>query len=416
MPMLDDLFVFSATRERLRASAAGAYLDLFVGELEELKYRRGTIRLYVAAVDHFSRWLQKRGSSIGRIDEATVASFYDHLCVCRCREPYRGKRYYRRSLGLRSVRVFVELLRRHRLLPAAEAPRLPESVAGFERWMRQHRGTEERTLCNYRRVILALLKDVDGDVTRIEAKLVRDFVLHRAAAGFRKRPRADVTALRMFLRFLASTGQCPAALEGAVPNVASWRLAPLPRYLPAEDVERVIASCDPTRAIGLRDRAIILLLARLGLRAGDVRTLDFADIDWREGSVRVSGKSRRHARLPLPQDVGDVLLAYIEKGRPASPLSTVFLRHKTPCGPLRPVSISSIVRLALIRSGVDAPSFGAHLLRHSAASRMLREGVSLDQIQAVLRHASLETTTIYAKVDTTALSAIAQPWPEVATC
>jgi site-specific recombinase XerD len=282
--------------------------------------------------------------------------------------------------------------------------------------MHQHRGTCERTLSNYRRVILALLEDAHDDVARIEAKLLRDFVLRRASVGFRRRPRADVTALRMFVRFLASTGQCPGALEGAVPNVASWRLAPLPRYLPAEDVERVIASCDPTRASGLRDRAIILLLARLGLRAGDVRALDFADLDWREGSVRVSGKSRRHTRLPLPQEVGDALLAYIEKGRPTTPLRTVFLRHKTPCGPLRSVSISSIVRLALIRAGVDAPSFGAHLLRHSAASQMLREGVSMDQIQAVLRHASLETTAIYAKVDTTSLGAIAQPWPEVAPC
>ena len=414
--MLDDLFIFPATRARLRTSAAGPYLDLFVGELEELKYRRSTIQLYVAAVEHFGRWLQRRGSTMGHVDGATVVSFGEHMRGCRCREPYRGKRYRRGTLVRRSVRVFVELLRRHGLLPAVEAPRLPESVAGFEQWMRQHRGTTERTLSNYRRVILALLEEAHDDVTHIDAKLLRDLVLRRAAAGFRKRPRADVTALRMFIRFLASTGQCPAALEGAVPNVASWRLAPLPRYLPAEDVERVIASCDPTRAIGLRDRALILLLARLGLRAGDVRTVDFADIDWREGSVRVSGKSRRHTRLPLPQDVGDALLAYIEKGRPVTPLSTVFLRHKTPCGPLRSVSISSIVRLALIRAGVDAPSFGAHLLRHSAASRMLREGVSMDQIQSVLRHASLETTAIYAKVDTPTLGAIAQPWPEVAPC
>lgn len=413
--MLDDLFVFPATRTRLRTSAAGPYLDLFVGELEALKYSRGTVRLYVAAVEHFGRWLQRCGSDVGRVDEAAVASFRDHLRACRCREPYRRKRYRRDALVRRGVRLFIDLLRRRQLLPAVEAPRLPESVVRFEQWMLQHRGAHERTLSNYRRVILALL-DEAHEVAHIDATLVREFVLRRAGAGFRRRPRADVTALRMFIRFLASTGQCPGALEGAVPNVASWRLAPLPRYLPAEDVERVIDGCDPAGAIGLRDRAIILLLARLGLRAGDVRTLDFADIDWREASVRVSGKSRRHTRLPLPQDVGDALLAYIEKGRPATPFSTVFLRHKTPCGPLRSVSISSIVRLALIRAGVDAPSFGAHLLRHSAASQMLRQGVSMDQIQAVLRHASLETTAIYAKVDTTTLGAIAQRWPEVAPC
>lgn len=158
--------------------------------------------------------------------------------------------------------------------------------------------------------------------------------------------------------------------------------------------------------------AILLLLVRLGLRAGDVRTLRLDDIDWREGSLRVSGKSRRHARLPLPQEVGDALLAYLDRARPSTSLPVVFLRHKTPCAALRPPSISSIVRLALLRARIDAPSYGAHLLRHSAATQMLQGGASMEQIQAVLRHASLETTAIYAKVDTAALRTIAQPWPE----
>jgi integrase/recombinase XerD len=278
--------------------------------------------------------------------------------------------------------------------------------------MRKNRGTAETTLSNYRRVLHAVLAQVEGDATRLDAKQLRAFILARADAGYRRRPAADVKALRMFVRFLAATGRCAAALEGAVPTVAAWRLATLPRYLPPEDIERVIAGCELASPIGLRDRAILLLLARLGLRAGDVRTLRLDDIDWREGSLRVSGKSRRHARLPLPQEVGDALLAYVDGARPPAPLPLVFLRHKTPCGPLRPPSISSIVRLALRRARIDAPSYGAHLLRHSAATQMLRDGASLEQIQAVLRHASLETTAIYAKVDTEALSTIAQPWPE----
>ncbi len=416
--MLDELFVFPATRTRLRASAVGPYVDDFVGHLRDLRYRPTTIRVYVGAVEHFGRWLQMRGRGLEHADPATVASFREHLLVCRCTEPYRGRRYRRGVLARRSVQVFVELLRRRGVLPAVEAAPLPRSLAEFERWMRQHRGTAQSTLFHYRRVIGALLVDASGDVTCLDAKLLREFVLRRAGAGFRQRPQADVNALRMFIRFLASTGQCSAALEGAVPRIASWRLATLPRYLQAEDVERVIASCDSTRPIGLRDRAILLLLARLGLRAGDVCGLDFADIDWREGSVRVSGKSRRYTRLPLPQEAGDAVLAYIEKGRPAEPLSSgsLFVRHKTPCGPLRPVTISGIVRLALIRAGIDAPSYGAHLLRHSAATQMLRQGISMEQIKAILRHASLETTAIYAKVDTTALSTIAQPWPEEVPC
>jgi integrase/recombinase XerD len=414
--MLDDLFEFPATRARLRASAAGPYLDDFVRELTDLKYGRATIRLYVAAADHFGRWVDSRGAGLHRVDTEIAASFCEHLRVCRCREPYRGKRYRRDVLVRRSVHLFLDLLRRRGVVTAAEPAPLAESVAAFEQWMRQHRGTADSTLSNHRRVIEALLSDAEGDAARVDAKLLREFVLQRAGAGLRYRTRNDVKALRMFVRFLASAGRCAAALEGAVPAVASWRLAALPRYLQAEDVERVIASCDVTSAIGLRDRAILLLLARLALRAGDVRTLRFSDVDWRNGSLRVAGKSRRQARLPLPQDAGDALLTYIEKGRPEAPLDVIFLRHKTPCGALRPGSLSGIVRLALIRAGIDAPSFGTHLLRHSAATQMLREGLSMDQIKAILRHASLETTAIYAKVDTTALRAIAQPWPEVASC
>jgi site-specific recombinase XerD len=416
MPMLDDLFVFPATRTRLRSSPAGPHLEDFIKELEDLKYGRATIRLYVAAVDHFGRWLQSRGVGLDRVDPKTAASFREHLRVCRCREPYRRSRYRRNSLVRRSVQQFVELLQSRGVISAVEGVPIPPSVAEFERWMREHRGAADSTLANYRRVIVALLVDAGDDAARIDAKLLREFILRRAAAGFRRRPAADVKALRMFIRFLASTGRCSAALEGAIPIVASWRLASLPRYLQAEDVERVIASCDLTSAIGLRDRAILLLLARVAPRASDVRTLRFSDIDWRNGSLRVAGKSRRYARLPLPQDVGDALLAYIEKGRPESALDVVFLRHKTPCGPFRSSSLASIARLALIRAGIDAPSFGTHLLRHSAATQMLREGMSMDQIKAILRHASLETTAIYAKVDTTALSAIAQPWPEVSSC
>jgi site-specific recombinase XerD len=414
--MLEEFFVFPATVRRLRSGTAGPYLDDFVGQLHELKYKPATIRRYLTNVEHFARWLHARRGRLDCVDSSTLNAFSEHLLRCQCIEPYRGKRYYHGRDVRCGVDLFVQFLHRRGMIPAEEAVAIPESVLAFEQWMRQHRGTAESTLIDYRRPIRALLADVRGDVSRLDAKCLREFVLRRSKAGFRERTRADVKALRMFIRFLASTGQCSPALEGAIPTVASWRLATLPRYLKAEDVERVISSCDPKTPIGLRDRAMLLLLARLGLRAGDVRTLDLADIDWGEGTLRVSGKSRRYTRLPLPQDAGDALLAYIENGRPKTPLSLVFLRHKTPCGPLSSTAPSTIVRLALKRSGVDSPSFGTHLLRHSAATQMLREGASMDQIKAVLRHASLETTALYAKVDTVALRTIAQPWPEGLSC
>jgi integrase/recombinase XerD len=410
--MLDALFVLPATVRRLRGGAAGAHLDAFAEELCTQGYQPGTIRLYLTAVEHLGRWLRTRGRRGDLADAATVAAFVAHLTHCRCREPYRGKRYFRGGTIAGGVRRFAEFLRRQGVAAPLAPPPHPPIVVEFEQWMRQNRGTAETTLSSYRRVLHAVLAHVQGDAARLDAKQLRAFILARADAGYRRRPASDVKALRMFVRFLAAPGRCAAAHEGAVPTVATWRLATLARYLPPEDIERLIAGCDLASPIGLRDRAILLLLARLGLRAGDVRTLRLDDIDWREGSLRVSGKSRRHARLPLPQEVGDAVLAYLDGARPPTPLPQVFLRHKTPCGPLRPPSISSIVRLALLRARIDAPSYGAHLLRHSAATQMLQGGASLEQIQAALRHASLETTAIYAKVDTAALSTIAQPWPE----
>jgi integrase len=189
-------------------------------------------------------------------------------------------------------------------------------------------------------------------------------------------------------------------------------LASLPRYIDAADVERLTATCDPGCAAGARDRAVILLLARLGLRAGDVRDLLLGDIDWSQGRLRVMGKGRCESWLPLPQEVGDAVWHYLEHFRPRIDDAHVFLRVYAPWGPL-PSSgpISKLVRRAIQRAGIRAPSMGAHVLRHSAATAMLREGVSLDIIGAVLRHRCMESTAHYAKVDDALLQAVTQPWP-----
>ena len=188
-----------------------------------------------------------------------------------------------------------------------------------------------------------------------------------------------------------------------------------PEYLPHPDVERVIAGCGVV-GVGIRDRAILLVLARLALRSGDVRSLQLADIDWQRGCMVVSGKTRREVGLPLPQDVGDAVLAYIRLGRPRVTSPYVFLGAVPPFGQLRSSAITGVVRRAILRAGVKSPCHGARVLRHSAATEMLRRGATLDQIRVVLRHASPETTLIYAKVDIAALKAISQPWPEVVTC
>jgi site-specific recombinase XerD len=226
------------------------------------------------------------------------------------------------------------------------------------------------------------------------------------------------TALRGYLRFLAAAGICPPGLEQAVPLVPQWRLSSLPRYLCAADVERLIASCDLDTVHGMRDRAILLLFARLGLRVGDVCGMQLDDIDWGTGTVLVSGKGRREVRLPLPQDAGDALLAYIDQARPIVPEERIFLRSCAPYRPFtNPSSISCVVSLALRRAGIkNPPSRGGNLLRHSAATAMLRGGATLQSVGAVLRHRSLDTTAHYAKVDLPMLQQIAQPWPGERSC
>jgi integrase len=212
-----------------------------------------------------------------------------------------------------------------------------------------------------------------------------------------------------------ASGRCRPWLDHAVPTVQHWRLSALPRYLPMADVELLIASCDVTTRAGIRDRAILLLLARLGLRAGDVLAMRFDDIDWTKGTLRVCGKGRREVCLPLPQDAGDALLDYLNRARPKAGFDRIFLRAIAPYTPVR--SISSVVRLGLERAHItDAPSHGAHLLRHSAATGLLRAGVPLDAVGDVLRHRSTDTTMHYAKVDIGMLRPIAQPWPGDVQC
>jgi site-specific recombinase XerD len=219
----------------------------------------------------------------------------------------------------------------------------------------------------------------------------------------------------MFLRFLIAEGQCTVGLDAAIPTVAHWRLASLPRHLSPKDVERLIASCDRASDVGRRDRAILLLLARLGLRAGDIVHLRLSDIDWKDASIQVCGKGHRQTQLPLTQEVGQAIVAYLKKGRPQINADTLFIRCRAPFYAFSSsAAISDVVDRALRRAGVVRPSRGAaHLLRHSLATSLLRQGKSLEDIGAILRHRSIETTQIYAKVDIPSLRQIAQPWPEV---
>jgi site-specific recombinase XerD len=333
--------------------------------------------------------------------------------MCSCPESTRGTT----DDVVRGAKLFLSHLRESGILeiPATDEPtdRTSGVVLAFQQWLRQHRGCSESTVSRYGRAVSDLVGSLGDDPGSYDAQRLRHFVLERAQQQGPGATMSLVSGLRMYMRYLASQGKCHPGLDQAIPAVASWRLASLPRSLPAADVERILSACDGASPMGRRDRAIILLMARLGLRASDVACMCLDDVDWKDGSILVSGKSRQQARLPLPQEVGDAILGYPEH-RPRTEVRELFLRSVAPLRAFRGGrSASQVVSRAMRRAGIDAPCYGAHVLRHTAATEMLRQGVSLYEIGAVLRHRSPDTSAYYAKVDVELLKQIARPWPEV---
>jgi len=391
-----------------------AYLDSFAQELDTIGFAREHVRNQLRAAAHVCVWAEKQRMDVDEFSDDFLETFCCHLHRCQCPGPKRG----RSAPVLHWAGRFIDHLRRigvaPQVVPNQEVSR-PILLEDFMIWMRQHRGIGEAALRHYEYHLIDLLDCLGDNPSCFTAPKLRDFV-QQQSKGYSSSggTKTLFTAVRMFLRFLTVEGKCPAGLEDTLPSLASRSQQSAPRCLPAADVENLIAACDPTDKIGLRDRAILMLLARLGLRAGDVANLRLTDISWSRGTIQVTGKGQREALLPLPQEVGDAILAYLESGRPRIESDYVFLRCHAPFRPFAhggPVSL--IVRRAFLRSGIKAPSLGSHILRHSVASEMLRQGTPLYGIATVLRHRSIDTTTIYAKVDLGLLRQVAQPWPEV---
>jgi site-specific recombinase XerD len=291
-------------------------------------------------------------------------------------------------------------------------PVLDRRVIQYQDWLRQHRGVSERTIDLHGRMVMRLLPMLGNRPRSWDAQLLREVIIAETKRFSRAHVKMMTTALRGFLRFLGAHGLCRTGLEHAVPTIPQWRLSTLPRYIDASQIERLIATCDTTTPTGLRDRAILLLLARLGLRAGDILSMRLDVFDWQQATLSVRGKGRRETRLPLPQDVGDAVLSYLKRARPRVQCDRVFYMLNAPTRPLTRWSVvSNIVRSAIRKAEIDAPTKGANLLRHSAATAMLRGGATLEMVGAVLRHRSPNMTAHYAKVDVTMLQQIAQPWP-----
>ena len=417
--MITSYFEAPHTLRRLRGPKACIHIDSFAQCLARAGYRRWTVRSYLRAAAHFARWADTRGLTPSDFDESAVTRFRDqHLPRCRCIKRNDGK--FRDAVA--GAMLFVTHLRDlgvARPVVVHAAKPVPPLIAAFGTWMSVHRGAASSTIAVYTRALRDVLPVIGEDPTAYTPSTLRSFVIEHARSRGPGARKTFVCALRALVRFLIATGRCPIGLDNAVPAMAHWRLASLPRYLDAATVERVISATTSgsESAQQLRDHAIVLLLARLGLRAGDVAALRLDDIDWKGGSLLVRGKGRCESRLPLPTDVCSALAAYIQHGRTEHSDRRVFLRVRAPHRPFASyAAVSDIARKALRDAGVASPQKGAHVFRHSAATTMLRAGSSLETIGAVLRHRSSQTTLHYAKVDVSSLAPIAQAWPEVTSC
>ena len=415
--MLEKYFSAPKTLRRLRGGISGPYVDAFADDLNRDGYAPTSAVRYIRAAAHLGCFMQRSGGVLTDVDLNILDSFSRHLRRCRCPHFRRGKISYHAHFG-------VKLFHRHlvergicKSQPVQEAPVAPVLVTAFCDWFRTHRGVKEPTLRHYARGATDLLWTLGEDVTQWNARALRDFLLERARQCGTSTTQKLITSLRAFLRFLTFRGECCDDLALAIPAVAHWRLSRMPRCLSAEEVDRLIAGCNGTSPRRLRDRAILLILARLGLRSGDVAALRLSDIDWSNGTLRVTGKGRYQVRLPLPQDVGDALLLYLDC-RPVNVATDhVFMRSNAPCRPFTSGDgVSSVVKHALKRANIDAPAKGAHLLRHTAdAPRCWPCQWTFPWIRlaCVLRHRSIDMTAYYAKADVALLKQVAQPWPEV---
>jgi site-specific recombinase XerD len=401
--------VFKAHQLCRQDGPLGPYVASYDAEMRSEGYAQQTREVQVRLVADFDRWLAKRGTPAKKI---TAELF----------RPYLRARFRRRCPTRNDVAALQRLLHLLRRLGVVEAPVLPAATPAerlqseFRLYLQQERALAPTTQACYTAFVGEFLAERFGagpvDLSLLGAADITGFVRRRAIAIRSKRVQLVTTALRSFLRYARYRGDIEKDLAACIPAVANWKQSGLPRALPADQVEQVLKSVNRKTAIGRRDYAILLILARLGLRAGEIRALTLDDFDWQEGLLTVRGKAGRFSQLPLPKDVGAAIADYLGHGRPNTSSRCVFLRAKAPTGGFQGQSgVGSMVRHALERAGIDSPRKGAHQFRHALACQMLKQGASLSEIGELLRHRSPQTTAIYAKVDLDSLATLALCWP-----
>ena len=386
------------------------HLNTYTNLVQEQGYAIASIQSQVYLIKRFLAWLPSHAQI--PLDEGGIQRFLQSL---RNAHPTRAG-------TSAALQRFLQMLREQHVVPPKKEPPLSGQqrlIKDYERYLLEERGLAPATVTynvrfadQFVSAVHAKFEKLRLNFSQLRAEDVTDFVRRQSHKLSPGRVQLLCTGLRSFLRFLLHQGKIRTDLAVCVPTVARWSLSTLPKFLPASTVETVLARNQRRSPIGRRDYAILLLLARLGLRACEVVALNLEDIDWENARITIRAKGGRWNQLPLPSDVGDALASYLRHGRPRCSCRRVFIRHRPPlAGFTSSAAISAVVKHALSRAGVKSARKGAHLFRHSLATSMIRQGASLDEIGELLRHRSPNTTTIYAKVDLPALRPLALPWP-----
>jgi len=395
---------------RLKSGPHGQLLEFYAARLVRDGLGPQSVWQSLKLLDDLINWAASCDGNRTDLNEDMVERYLRHRSE---RQPvWSGERA--------ALKRLLSVLREAGMIAPAMPPSLTpheQIFAAFSDYLRKERGLTPRSIVEHGRFIRLFLRETcpagASDLGRISQEDVIRYIERHARDWSAKSGAAMCWALRAFLRYLHHQGLIPLALAGCVPSIRSWKLASLPTYLSAAQIQSVLESCDRTTALGRRDYAVLMMLAKLGLRASEVATLALDDIDWRAGEMLIHAKGRQRARMPIPPDVGAAVVAYLRDGRPRSSCRRLFLRTLAPhVGFASGCTITMIAKAAFDRAGIRGYARqGAHLFRHSLATELLRSGASLSQIGQLLRHKSHDTTRIYAKVDIEALRALSLPWP-----
>ena len=403
---MERFFKDPRTPARFRSGPMGPHMQLVTNSLFSDGYTCKTIRYNLRIIDHFGRWLKRRGQTMQDITN-------DHV------RTYVRQRGRIRNGDAGALMRLLNILRQQGVVPEEpETDFIPAEVVvkQFICYLREERLLAPSTMAYYgdysKRFLIWRFGNRRIDVSSLRAGDVVEFVQDQAIAVRSEAIKNITTALRSFLTYLRYRGYISVDLAAVVPRVANWSQSTIPKGLPPADVQLVVEGCDRKTAVGRRDYAILLLLARLGLRAGEVASMSLDDIDWEGGWLTVHGKGGKRCKLPLPADVGKAIAAYLRAGRQHFATRRLFLCAQAPFRAFKNYGpVTDVVKHALARAGVKSLRKGAHQFRHALACQLLRRGASLVEIGGVLRHESVHTTAIYAKVDFAALTPLAQPWP-----